>query len=49
MEKHAEIFVAGTPTTSAFLKRRFDHGRMYEPIAWKKNTMTTVTKNCGVT
>ena len=36
MEKHAENFVAGTPTPSAFLQRRFDHGRMYEPIAWKK-------------
>ena len=36
MEKQAENFVAGTPTPSAFLQRRFDHGRMYEPIAWKE-------------
>ena len=36
MEKHAENFIAGTPTPSAFLQRRFDYGRMYEPIAWKK-------------
>ena len=44
MEKHADNFVAGTPTPSAFLQRRFDHGRMYEPIAWKtmKYTMRTL-------
>ena len=36
MEKHAENFVVGTPTPSVFLQRRFDHGRMYEPIAREK-------------
>ena len=36
MEKHAENFIAGTPTASAFLQRRFDYGRMHEAIAWKK-------------
>ena len=36
MEKHAENFVAEPSTPSAFLQRRFDHGHMYEPIAWKK-------------
>lgn len=35
-ERHAENFVLGGPTPSTFVQRRLDHGRMYEPVAWKK-------------
>ena len=35
-ERPAENFVSGDSTPLTIVQRRLDHGRMYDPVAWKK-------------
>ena len=35
-ERHAENFVSGGSNPSSFVQRKLDHGKMYEPVAWRK-------------
>lgn len=35
-ENHAKRFTSPSAAPSAFLKRKFEHGHMYEPVAWQK-------------
>lgn len=35
-ERHSENHASGGSTPSTFVQRRLNHGRMYEPVAWKR-------------